>query len=65
VKKLTEEQNISRKDAKAQRTAKQTKDFRFAPLCVLAPLRDIVDSFTASQPFRTASGEAAGRASWA
>jgi hypothetical protein len=50
VKKLPEEQNNSRKDAKAQRVAKQTKEFPFALLCVLAPLREIVLFFTASDP---------------
>jgi len=42
VKILPEEQNISRKDAKAQRAPKQTKGFSFALLCVFAPLREIV-----------------------
>jgi len=46
---LPEEQNISRKDAKAQRVAKQTKEFPFALLCVFAPLREIVFFFAASK----------------
>ena len=48
MKKLAEEQNNSRKDAKTQRAAKQTKEFSFALLCVSAPLREIVHFFTAS-----------------
>jgi hypothetical protein len=50
VKKLAKRENNSRKDAKAQSVAKQTKEFFFALLCVFAPLREIVHSFTASCP---------------
>ena len=42
VKELGKEKDDSRKDAKAQRVAKQTKGFTFALLCVFATLRDIV-----------------------
>jgi hypothetical protein len=42
VKKWAEEQNNSRKDAKAQRVAKQTKEFSFALLRVFAPLRVLI-----------------------
>jgi hypothetical protein len=49
VKKLGEEKNNSRKDAKAQRVAKQTKGFSFALLRVFATLREIVNFFTPSR----------------
>jgi hypothetical protein len=49
VKELGEEKNNSRKDAKAQRVAKQTKEFSFALLCAFATLREIVYFFTASK----------------
>ena len=61
VKESTKEQNNSRKDAKTQRAAKQTKEFFFALLCDFASLREIVYFFTRSPPFRRASGGAAGR----
>jgi len=48
--KSSREQNNSRKGAKTQRTAKQTKHFSFALLCVLAPLREIVYSLSRSKP---------------
>jgi hypothetical protein len=47
VKKLIKGQNNSRKDAKTQRSAKQTKDFFSAFLCVLASWRETVYFFTA------------------
>ena len=43
--KSTQEQNNSRKGAKPQRAAKQTKQLSFALLCVLAPLRETVYFF--------------------
>jgi hypothetical protein len=48
VKKLGKRENNSRKDAKAQSVAKQTREFFFALLCVSAPLREIVHFFTPS-----------------
>ena len=48
MKKSIKEQNNSRKDAKTQRAAKQTKEFFFALLCDFASLREIVYFFTAS-----------------
>ncbi|MGO8789029.1 MAG: hypothetical protein ACLQVL_16830, partial [Terriglobia bacterium] len=48
VKKSIKEQNNSRKDAKTERAAKQTKEFFFALLCALASLREILYFFTPS-----------------
>jgi len=56
VKKLPEERNNSRKDAKTQRVAKQTKEFLFALLCVFASSREIVLFFTASDARATCVG---------
>jgi len=66
VKKLPEERNNSRKDAKTQRVAKQTKEFLFALLCVFASLREIVLFFTASEPWdkQKKSSNAADSVSW-
>jgi hypothetical protein len=49
VKKSDEEKNNSRKAAKAERLAKQTKGFSFALLGVFATSREIVYFFTPSR----------------
>ena len=56
MKKSTQKQNTSRKDAETQSFAKQTNDFHFAGLCAFAPWREVVHFFTSSD-WRAASDQ--------
>ena len=57
MKRLPEEQNNSRKGAKAQRVAKQTKEFPFALLCVsVRQLTDEIVLFFTASDARATSG---------